>query len=79
MKTSAPRCEGYRRYGGAFSFGPARWEQCRETATVMLTMIQDGNTEQQRLPACGMCWAEAARTHEIHIQTAEPIVEGGEG
>ncbi len=67
----SPRCEGFRRYGGAFTLGPVRWEQCRETATVMLTVKQDGET--QTLPACPTCWEEARNTKGITVTDAKPI------
>ena len=76
----APRCEGFRRYGGAFSLGPVKWEQCRETATVMLTVVQDGET--QTMPAGPVCWEEARNTKGIAIKDAKPILaikKGGGG
>jgi hypothetical protein len=66
-----PRCEGFRRHGGAFSLGPVTWEQCCETATVLLTVTQDGET--QTLPACPTCWEEARNTKGITVTDAKPI------
>lgn len=67
----SPRCEGFRRYGSAFSLGPVTWVQCCETATVMLTVKQDGET--QMLPACPTCWEEARNTKGITVTDAKPI------
>lgn len=72
MKT---RCEGWRRYGGAFSLGPVKWEQCKEDAIVMLTVVQDGKTE--KLPACKTCWKECIEKN-IRIEKVEPEDERGE-
>jgi len=66
-----PRCEGWRRHGGAFTFGPVKWVQCPESATVMLTVKQAG--EKQKLPACPKCWQEARNTKGIVVLDAEPI------
>jgi hypothetical protein len=64
MESGAKRCEGYRRYGGAFTLGPVRWEQCDENAIVMIKIVQDG--EKKTFPACQECWKEAA-THGLCI------------
>lgn len=55
MTANKIRCEGYRRYGGAFTLGPVRWVQCKNTAVVMLTVIQE---EEAQFPACNICWKE---------------------
>jgi len=68
MKT--PRCEGWRRHGGAFTLGPVKWEQCPSEATVMLTVKQQGET--QTMPACNTCWQECIE-NKIEIVSAEPI------
>lgn len=47
------RCEGYRRYGGAFSFGPPQWRQCTNHASVMIHVEQDGNNDSY--PSCFEC------------------------
>lgn len=70
---SKPRCEGFRRYGDAFSFGPVTWKQCRERAIVTLTIKQDGET--QTTPACLTCWTEARNTKGIKVIAAKPITE----
>lgn len=64
------RCEGWQRYGGAFTLGPVKWEQCKETATVMLKLKQDGKV--QTLPGCVTCWNEAIEKG-IQILEARPI------
>jgi hypothetical protein len=63
------RCEGWRRYGGAFTLGPVRWEQCSNEAIVMLTVKQE---KVENLPACKACWQEAI-DKKIEIVKAEPI------
>ena len=65
-------CGGQRRYGGAFSLGPVRWEACREKPIVLLTFKQDGKTDT--LPACSKCWAECIE-NGITITKAVPLVE----
>jgi len=64
------RCEGYRRYGGAFTLGPVQWEQCSYDATIILTVVQDGKT--QTMPACGKCWKEAVE-NKIEIKSVGEI------
>lgn len=66
----AIRCEGWRRNGGIFTFGPVTWEQCKENGVVMLTVNQDGKT--QKLPACKDCWKEVIEK-KIEIVHVEPI------
>ncbi len=41
-KSKPVRCEGWRRYGGAFTLGSPRWEQCGNDATVMLEITHPG-------------------------------------
>lgn len=65
------RCEGWRRYGGAFTLGPVHWEQCKEEATVILNLKQKGKV--QELPSCSTCWAEAMHHPEIRVIDAIPI------
>lgn len=64
------QCEGYRRYGGAFTLGPVRWAQCKEKAIVMLEVLQDGEVLKQ--PSCKKCWEESIE-YGIKITNAEPI------
>jgi len=49
------QCEGWRRKGGAFTFGPVEWEQCKNEATVMLEVKQE---TIKKLPGCETCWKE---------------------
>lgn len=69
----AKRCEGWRRTGGAFSFGPPTWVQCPNKASVILEVQQDGVIE--KMPSCTTCWKEAIDKH-IKILSVEPIMEG---
>lgn len=73
MKTAKTvRCEGWRRYGGAFTFGPVRWEQCKNDAVVNLKVRQEG--EVQEMPGCMECWNEAIENSgKIEILEAKPI------
>lgn len=64
------KCEGWRRYGGAFKFGPVRWEQCKNKPLVKLTVKQEG--EVKEVPACKECWQEAIE-NKIEIQKVTPI------
>jgi len=50
------QCEGWRRYGGVFSFGSPRWEQCKNDAIVILEVEQE---KIEKLPSCLDCWKEA--------------------
>ena len=68
-KSKPIQCEGWRRYGGVFTFGPVRWEQCKNDAVVMLTVIQE---KRQTLPACMTCWEECAN-NGMRILKAVPI------
>ena len=68
------RCEGYRRNGGMMTFGPVKWEQCKNDATVIITVVQDG--EKQTLPGCGECWQEAI-DNKITILSVEPLKAEG--
>lgn len=70
VKAGAVRCEGWRRYGGAFTLGPVTWQQCKENATVMLKCEQDGKV--QTLPGCAACWSEALEKG-IKVLQATPI------
>lgn len=69
--SSGVQCEGWRRYGGAFSFGPPQWRQCENAATMVLTVTQKDVT--QDVPACNECWGEACATDGIKIVEAKPI------
>lgn len=61
MKSNKPLlCEGYRRYGGAFTFGPMKWEQCKEKAEFQITVKQE-EEGTQTFPMCKTCWKEAVK------------------
>lgn len=68
------RCEGWRRYGGAFSFGPVTWRQCENEAVVLLTVMQDGK-RQDAVPACETCLQECLDRHMtvLGIETIERV------
>lgn len=65
------QCEGFRRYGGAFTLGPVTWQQCKEEATVELEVKQDG--EVKKFPACVRCWRECI-DNKIEIISVEPYL-----
>lgn len=64
MKT---RCEGWRRYGGAFSLGPVSWEQCKDNATVTAVFTNLGDKKGKRMPACDHCLREAQTTTGMKV------------
>lgn len=64
------KCDGWRRYGGAFSMGPPEWKQCTNEATVELTIVQDD--KKSEMAACNLCWEEARNTPSIIIESARP-------
>jgi protein-arginine kinase activator protein McsA len=66
------QCEGYRRYGGAFTLGIVKWEQCKEEATVLITFIEKDETKT--LPGCQTCWKECIE-NKYSIVKVEPIME----
>jgi len=71
LDTAFPyQCEGFRRYGGALSFGPPQWLRCAETGTVLLGI--DGRTP---IPACHECWQECIE-NGMNIDTVTPIPRG---
>jgi hypothetical protein len=67
------RCEGWRRYGGAFTLGPVKWEQCKNDAIVVLKVEQEKVVEN--MPSCLECWNEA-KASGILIHSAEPLSKG---
>ena len=71
---SALRCEGYRRYRGAFAFGPVKWVQCEESALVVLKVKQDD--EVKSFPACMECWGESQNSGIV--LSAIPLKEAGD-
>lgn len=64
------QCEGYRRYGGAFSLGPAKWLRCEGKPIVMLTI--EGKDES--LASCLKCWNEC-KANDLPITNAELLNE----
>ncbi len=64
------RCEGWRRYGGAFTFGPVKWAQCDNNAIVVLRVEQE---KIEELPACAECWQEAL-DNKMEILEVKPII-----
>jgi hypothetical protein len=66
------KCEGWHRHGGAFTLGPVTWRQCKNEATVLLTVKQDGKT--RTWPACNTCWENARDPQwKITIVDVKPI------
>lgn len=53
------RCEGWHRTGIFQLGGTGHWEQCKKSATVVLTLKQDGKVKT--LPACQTCWDECVK------------------
>jgi hypothetical protein len=74
VKGKQMQCEGYRRTGGAFTIGPVKWEQCPEDAVVILTVEQEGKT--QDFPACLKCWKETLENDQISIAKYELTIGG---
>lgn len=68
-KDSSMRCEGWKRTGGAFTFGPVSWKQCENQAVVMLKVRQE---KEEELPACLECWHEC-KENKIEILAVEPL------
>ncbi len=68
------QCQGFRRYGGAFTLGPVNWVQCTNIAVVNLTFTQSDEPETT-LPACMTCWEEALVNEQIQIIRAAPILD----
>ncbi len=66
------KCEGWRKEGGAFSLGPVTWEQCKNDATVMIKLQQEG--EVSTLPGCQKCWKECIANKEIKVVSVASIV-----
>lgn len=66
------KCEGYRRYGGAFTLGPVKWVQCTNDAIVNITFVQD--EKELTLPGCMECWQECIE-NKLNIKSVVPIKE----
>lgn len=69
--TKQIQCDGWRRTGIFQMGGTGRWEQCKNPATVRLTVRQEGKTKT--FPACKVCWEEATATKGIEILKAKPL------
>lgn len=54
MSKRTVKCAGERRYGGAFTLGPVRYEACDGEPVAFLRV--EGLPEPQ--PACLRCWRE---------------------
>ena len=67
------RCEGHRKHGGPFTFGPVTWVQCNNRAEVILDVTQP-DTGREQLPACKVCWNEAIAKDGIIIHGVVPIL-----
>ena len=68
------QCEGWRRKGGMFTFGPVHWSQCENNAIVTITVKQDG-TKQKPLPACKKCWHECIESKDIAVILVVPLTD----
>ena len=66
------QCEGWRRTGGAFTFGPVQWDQCKNTP-VAIIVIKQGGKQEKPMPACLTCWEECENTKGITVISAKPI------
>lgn len=65
------QCDGWRRYGGAFTIGPAKWQRCKGRPVVVMRVIQD--EKPKTVNACLECWGEALDNEDIKIESSEPI------
>jgi hypothetical protein len=68
------QCEGFRRHGGAFSFGPVTWVQCTNEATAVIEVKQDGKTN--KFPACDVCQQECGE-RGIKVVSVTPVETAG--
>jgi len=64
-------CEGWRRYGGAFTLGPVQWMQYQNEAVVIIKIKQQDR--ESSLPACMVCWQEGLDNKHIEIISVTPI------
>tara|TARA_Y100000310_G_scaffold56232_1_gene51603 strand:+ start:31532 stop:31816 length:285 start_codon:yes stop_codon:yes gene_type:complete len=73
LSMSDLKCNGYRRYGGAFTLGNPEWEKCRETPTVMIKV----KNVKKAMPACPHCWQELLDSDDDaqEIESVEPIID----
>lgn len=65
------QCEGWRRYGGAFTMGPPKWDRCGENAIVILRV--ESNSEEKDVLACLKCWKEAEKSGGMSILSVKPL------
>jgi hypothetical protein len=65
------QCQGFRRYGGAFTLGPVRWEQCKEAPIVLITLISGTTGKPTTMPACNTCWLECIN-QKVELIKVEP-------
>ena len=70
------RCEGYRRYGGAFALGPVTWRQCENEAVLVLTVMQE---DEASFPACAICVNEAIQARGITVLGADELPKENSG
>lgn len=73
MPLEPPRCEGYRRNGGAFTLGPVKWERCSNPAVVLLDVRNPDGSVVTASPACQVCWDEAKSYKGMEIIKHERI------
>ena len=69
-----PQCEGWTRRGGMFTLGRPIWSQCKNDATVTLT-VKQGDEDISSFPACQDCWQEGIEYKTIEVLSAEPLQE----
>jgi len=67
------RCEGYIRYGGAFTLGPVKWIQCKNEAVVSIKFKGGKSDPVKVLPACMDCWKECIESKDIEILEVKPL------
>lgn len=67
------KCEGWVRHGGAFTFGPVKWDQCKNEATVKIHFQYDGDIDT--LPGCIECWRRCIDAEDIKVISVWPIGE----
>ena len=72
MTEEKPQCEGWRRYGGAFTLGPVLWKRCKRPGEVILT-FKDESGKTKSLPACKVCWDECI-SNKVTILEVLPIL-----
>ena len=68
------RCMGQRRYGGAFTLGPVRWERCKNPAVFIVDTEDDKGPF--RTTICLECWKEA-EAEKLPIRNPRMIKKEG--